>query len=103
MQEKFIDLCVDDNHSNYGNEMPQRQERFQAHLAKLNFQFKTDRLDMAQSSGSAPEISESDISELKEIDSQMGMHLDAISEIMSGNPYVDSGRKVVITHQWQDK
>ena len=41
MQDKFIDLCVDDNHSAYGNEMPQKQDQFRAHLEKLNFEFKT--------------------------------------------------------------
>ena len=46
MQDKFIDLCVDDAHSNYANEMIQKQDQFHEHLGKLNFQFKTEMLDL---------------------------------------------------------
>ena len=102
MQEKFIDLCVDDNHSAYGNEMPQKQAAFRAHLDKLNFKFQTDRLEMPQTSGDDTAI---DVSELKEIDAAMGLHLDAISDIIDGknNAFIECGSKVVIRHQWSDK
>ena len=47
MNDKFIDLCVDDNHSAYGNEMPQKHLQFKSHLEKLNgFRFETGILDM---------------------------------------------------------
>lgn len=52
MSEKFIDLCVDDNNSVYGNDMPVRQERFKAHLEKLNFRFETKCLETPASTTS---------------------------------------------------
>ena len=81
MQEKFIDLCVDDNHSAYGNEMPQKQAAFRAHLDKLNFKFQTERLDMPQTVGDESAIN---VSELNEMDAAMGLDLDAISDMMDG-------------------
>jgi len=53
MSEKFIDLCVDDNNSAYGNDMAQRQERFRAHLEKLNFRFETTCLELPASTASS--------------------------------------------------
>lgn len=46
MQANFIDLCVDDNHSAYGNELIQKHDQFKAHLGKLNFRFETENLDL---------------------------------------------------------
>jgi|EP00354_Favella_ehrenbergii_P004160 hypothetical protein len=45
MNDKFIDLCVDDNNSDVGHRMPQQQAAFRAQLEKLNFQFETKCLD----------------------------------------------------------
>ena len=82
MQDKFIDLCVDDNHSAYGNEMPQRQERFRAHLEKLNFRFQTSRLDLPNGMVASNNNAGIDIAALKEIDFAMGENLDAINELL---------------------
>ena len=84
MQEKFIDLCVDDNHSAYGNEMPQRQERFRAHLEKLNFRFETSRLDMPEETAfnNNGAIQADQVATIKEMDAAMGQDLDAINDIL---------------------
>ena len=85
MQEKFIDLCVDDNHSAYGNEMPQRQERFRAHLEKLNFRFETSRLDLPEETAfnnRGGEIHADQVATIKEIDAAMGQDLDAINDLL---------------------
>jgi len=82
MSEKFIDLCVDDNNSAYGNDMPQRQERFRAHLEKLNFRFETTCLDLPNSTASSD--AEVDIEAIKTADTTMGQDLDAIFEMIDG-------------------
>ena len=83
MQEKFIDLCVDDNHSAYGNDQPQRQERFRAHLEKLNFRFETSRLDMPeQTAFNNSGIQADQVATIKEIDAAMGQDLDAINDLL---------------------
>ena len=51
MNDKFIDLCVDDNNSEIGHRMPQQQAAFTAQLEKLNFQFETKSLDMPRQAG----------------------------------------------------
>ena len=85
MQEKFIDLCVDDNHSAYGNEMPQRQERFRAHLEKLNFRFRTSRLDLPSETAfnnSGATIGADQVTMIKEMDAAMGQDLDTINDLL---------------------
>ena len=102
MQEKFIDLCVDDNHSAYGNEMPQRQERFRAHLEKLNFRFYTDFLDVPQIPNDA-DVQQDQIQEIKAIDTAMGQDLDEIFELINGRAKDQfSASQVIINHQWDD-
>ena len=46
IMDKFIDLGVDDNHSNFGEGMAGRQLKFKSHLEKMQFEFKTTCLDL---------------------------------------------------------
>ena len=104
MQEKFIDLCVDDNHSAYG-QMPNKQETFKTHLEKLSFTFETKCLDlpagMVEDEGTMDKHS---IESLQTADTDMGKDLDAIFDLMNGKA-VDQFKheQVVIEHQWNDK
>lgn len=105
MQEKFIDLCVDDNHSAYGNEMPQKQERFRAHLEKLDFRFKTNCLEMPAMPADAGLIDKLVVEGVREADREMGEQLDQIFDIMNGMGGDDPFRSkdVIINHKWDDR
>ena len=85
MQDKFIDLCVDDNHSAYGNMMPQKHEQFKAHLEKLSFRFETTCLDLPAGMVEDDSAMDKDsIESLKTADTDMGKDLDAIFDLMHG-------------------
>ena len=104
MNDKFIDLCVDDNHSNYGNEMPQRQERFRAHLEKLNFRFNTNCLEMPPMPADASHIDKNVVEGLREADREMGQQLDSIFNLLNQSAEDQFHSKdVIITHQWDDR
>ena len=101
MNEKFIDLCVDDNHSAYGNEMNQKHEQFKAHLEKLNFEFKTQSLSLPEATNG--DDGQIDIDSLMTADTAMGKDLDDIFNLIDGPAkeqfYNDV---VVIDHQWNN-
>ena len=45
-----MDLGVEDDHADYGNDMNMLQERFKKELEKIPFEFKTKLLDMPNDS-----------------------------------------------------
>ena len=107
MNEKFIDLCVDDNHSAFGNEMPQRLERFRAHLEKLNFRFETDCLDLPSMSGASTteSMAKDEIKEMIKTDQAMGRDLDELFDMIEGRQVKDQFKcsDIIINHQWNNQ
>ena len=108
MQEKFIDLCVDDNHSYDNGERP-KQEDFCAHLAKLDFRFQTHCMDLpapmaAAADEGALRMDKDRYADLKTADTDMGDDLDAIFELIAGNHAREQFKAdpVIIEHNWND-
>ena len=105
MTEKFIDLCVDDNNSQYGERMPLHTDQFRAHLEKLNFRFQTKCLDMpARMAEEGSTLDQQSIEALRTADSSMGQELDAIFDLIDGQAK-DHFRhqQVVVEHKWNDQ
>lgn len=105
MQVKFIDLCVDDNHSAYAHhQMPQKSQQFQEHLKKLDFRFETKCLDLPTdmtSDESSMQIDKNSIEALKTADTEMGKDLDAIYDLMNGKAKDQfKHERVIIVHKW---
>ena len=108
MQDKFIDLCVDDNHSAYANhQMPQKAQQFNEHLKKLDFRFETQCLDLPASmigGESSSEMDKNSIEALQTADTEMGKDLDAIFDLMNGRAKDHfKHEQVIIEHQWNDR
>ena len=108
MQDKFIDLCVDDNHSAYGNHtMPQKAQQFFDHLKKLDFRFETQCLDMPARTTCGDDSAEFDKNSLEALqtaDTEMGKDLDAIFDLMNGRAKDQFKlEQVIIEHQWNDR
>lgn len=105
MQEKFIDLCVDDNNSAYGNMMPQKQEQMRAHLEKLNFKFNTACFDLPASMAPTEDSLEKEtMTALTNADTAMGQDLDELFDLIEGQKKVEiASSEVVIEHKWDDQ
>ena len=103
MQVKFIDLCVDDNHSAYAHhQMPQKSAMFQEHLKKLNFRFETKCFDMpADMASEDTQIDKNSIEALQTADTEMGKDLDDIFNLMTGKAKNQfKNEHVIIEHKW---
>jgi len=87
INDKFIDLCVDDNNSSIGNRMPAAQAAFRSNLETLSMTFQTSRLDMPKrmESGNEALVMDKDIMQsLCAADDSMGKDLDAIFGLIDG-------------------
>jgi len=84
IQEKFIDLGVE-NHSAYGENIKIRQERLENALEKMNFEFKTNCLDLPQQSGSKDylNLDRETIEQIESTEASMGKDLDQIFDILN--------------------
>ena len=106
MNDKFIDLCVDDNNSEIGHRMPQQQAAFRAQLEKLNFQFQTKVLDTPQQAGqdgAQATIDRDSMQTLCTADSSMGQQLDEIFDLIDGQAKEQFRHKqVIIEHKWNE-
>lgn len=102
--EKFIDLGVDDNQSDFGQEIPHRQERLQQQLEKLNFRFKTKCLDLPEGSSAAEaqlELTQETMASLQSSDSAMGSQLDKIFSLMTEQTEASfRGLSIIVEHRW---
>ena len=109
MQDKFIDLCVDDNHSAYGNQMPQKHEQLKAHLEKLNFRFETNSLDLpagmaSESSAESATPDQMNMNAIQIADTTMGQDLDTIFNLLDGQAKEQFRcPEVIIQHRWNEQ
>ena len=106
MNDKFIDLCVDDNSQDYGAKQPQLMAQFKQHLGNLNFQFETKLLDLPEAMTNDTEIdteckNSADI--LCNEDKQLGEDLDAIFSLLNSETKEQfKHEKFIVEHKWSD-
>ena len=84
IQEKFIDLGVD-NHSAYADNIHDRQTKLKEVLGKIPFEFKTQCLDLPQTSSASTDqfgLDKDQMDELSTTDATMGREIDRIFDIM---------------------
>ena len=97
-----MDLGVEDDHADYGNDMNMLQERFKKELEKIPFEFKTKLLDMPNDSEVKDlELDEQSLKQLESTMDTMGKDIDQIFDVLNDQQMINPGNKaVVIEHKW---
>ena len=105
LNEKFIDLCVDDNSQEQYMKGPQQVQQFRQALERLNFKFDTKLLDLPEAMTNDTEIIEGDMQEsLCAADAEMGQDLDALFSLLNGETKEQfTKEKFIVEHQWNDQ
>jgi hypothetical protein len=84
IQDKFIDLGLDDHESDFAaGELQAKQERFEREFKRMPFEFAANSLQLPASKGVDEEAIEEQNDTARQAD-DLGLQLEALSEILHG-------------------